>query len=490
MSNKASTRLEYVESLRFIAAALVLFQHYIEQYSALPLFHEIMQTLRIEDQSGRVNLQDDPAQEKRIALLVGGAFFIGFLGWAAFAPLDAGAYAQGQIAVSGNRQAVQHREGGIVTGLMVREGSQVSRGQPLLTISAGTLQASERGLTNEYFMLLAERSRLMAETTGAGQLAAPPEFAGLPPQDVALAQEAMRAQAALHQAQRGTAQAQKSVLGQQSSEIGARIGGLAAQTVSLEKQRKSLELQLEGLRELNKRGFASTNRIRELERTIAATEGDSGQRSAEIAAARQSIGQNRLQSLVIDRDRSQQAGQQLRDVLHQIDEIQPRLTAVRDQLGRAVVRAPGSGKVVGLSVFTVGAVVGPGQALMEIVPQDKELVVKAQLSAENAQDLHVGSNVRVRFPTIHDRGRPEVNGTITTISADALTDDRTGIRYFSAEARVPRSEIETITDGGKDGTKIHAGMPVEMLATLRKRTVVEYLLEPLISMFWRTGREH
>lgn len=130
------------------------------------------------------------------------------------------------------------------------------------------------------------------------------------------------------------------------------------------------------------------------------------------------------------------------------------------------------------------------QALMEIVPQDKELVVKAQLSAENAQDLHVGSKVRVRFPTIHDRGRPEVTGSITTISADALTDDRTGIRYFSAEARVPRSEIESITDGAKHGTKIHAGMPVEMLATLRKRTVLDYLLEPLISMFWRTGREH
>lgn len=449
-----------------------------------------MQTLQIEGLSGRVRIHDDPAPEKRISLLVGGAFFVGFLGWAAFAPLDAGAYAQGQIAVAGNRQAVQHREGGIVTGLMVREGSQVTRGQPLLTISASNLQASERALTNEYLMLLAERSRLMAETTGSGQLVAPPEFANLAPADIPLAKEALRAQSALLQSQRSTAQAQKSVLGQQSSEIGAKIGGLSAQTMSLDKQRKSLELQLEGLRELNKRGFASTNRIRELERVLAATEGDSGQRSADIAAARESIGQNRMQSLVIDRDRTQQAGLQLRDVLHQIDEIQPRLATVREQLGRAVVRAPASGKVVGLSVFTVGAVVGPGQALMEIVPQDKELIIKAQLTAENAQDLHVGSTVRVRFPTIHDRNRPEATGTISTISADALTDERSGIQYFSAEARVPRSELEKISDSAAGETKIHAGMPVEMLATLRKRTVLEYLLEPIFNAFWRTGREH
>lgn len=449
-----------------------------------------MRTLRIEDLSGRVSLHDDPSPEKRVSLLVGGAFFIGFLGWAAFTPLDAGAYAQGQIAVAGNRQAVQHREGGIVTGLMVREGSQVTLGQPLVTISADNLQASERALTNEYLMLLADRSRLLAETTGAAGLSSPPEFASLAAADVPLAQEALRAQAALLQAQRSTAQAQRSVLGQQSSEIGARIGGLAAQSVSLEKQRKSLELQLDGLRELNKRGFASTNRIRELERVLAATEGDSGQRTADIASARESIGQNRMQALVLDRDRAQQAGQQLRDVLHQIDEVQPRLASVREQLSRAVVRAPASGKVVGLSVFTIGAVVGSGQSLMEIVPQDKELIVKAQLTAENAQDVHIGSKVRIRFPTIHDRSRPEVTGTISTVSADALTDERTGVQYFSAEARVSETELKKVTENASGRTKIHAGMPVEMLATLQKRTVLDYLLEPIFSAFWRTGREH
>ncbi|MGV3510882.1 MAG: HlyD family type I secretion periplasmic adaptor subunit [Novosphingobium sp.] len=449
-----------------------------------------MQALRIEDLSGPIKVQDDPAPEKRMSLLFGGAFFIGFLGWAAFTPLDAGAYAQGQIAVAGNRQAVQHREGGIVTSLLVREGSQVKQGQPLLTISADNLQSSERALTNEYLMLLAERSRLVAEASGAGQLAVPPEFAGLPPEDAALAKEALRTQTAMLQTQRSTLQAQKSVLGRQTSEISARIGGLAAQSSSLVRQRESLESQLEGLKELHKRGFASTNRIRELERVIAATDGDSGQRAADIAAARESIGQNRMQALVLTGDRMQQAGLQLRDVLHQIDEIQPRLATVREQLRRSVVRAPASGKVVGLSVFTIGAVVGPGQTLMEVVPQDRELIIKAKLTAETAQDLHPGSEIRVRFPTIHDRSRPEANGTITTISADALTDERTGIQYYSAEARVPRTEIEKVVSGAAGKARIQAGMPVEMLATLQRRTMLDYLLEPIFNALWYTGREY
>lgn len=450
-----------------------------------------MQTLRIEDFSGRVRLQDDPSPEKRLSLIVGGAFFLGFLGWAALTPLDAGAYAQGQIAVSGNRQVVQHREGGIVTGVLVREGSQVTQGQPLLTISAANLQSSERSLTNEYLMLLAERARLLAETSGAAEITAPPEFGGLAPQDSVLAQQALQAQATMLRTQRSTLQAQRAVLAGQSAEVAAKIGGMAAQTDSLKRQRESLESQLEGLRELHKRGFASTNRIRELERAIAATDGDSGQRTADIAAARQSIGQNRMQAQVLVGDRVAQAGLQLRDVLHQIDEIEPRLAAAREQLSRAVVRAPASGKVVGLSVFTVGAVVGPGQALMEIVPQDKELVVKAQLSAQVAQDLHPGSSIRVRFPTIHDRSRPEAVGVITTISADALTDERTGAHYYAAEARVPAAEIEKVTGGGAAGkAKVHVGMPIEMLATLEKRTVLDYLLDPIVSVFWRTGREH
>lgn len=450
-----------------------------------------MATLLLEDMTRNrsIAINDDLRPERRLAILIGSAFFVGFLGWASLTPLDAGAYAHGIVAVAGNRQAVQHREGGIVTGLMVKEGAFVQKGQPLIAISATDIQAAERGLTAEYLMLLAERSRLSAERSG-GALISPPEFVGLADTDRVLADQAMRGQFALMSARRSTAQAQKSVLGQQSAQVHARINGYGAQSEANSEQRRLIEQELQGMRTLAERGFASINRIRQLERAAAALDGDAGSKIADIASARESIEQTRLQSLVIDRDLIEQADEKLRDVTQRINEVQPKLAAAREQLSRAIVRAPAAGRVVGLSVFTVGGVVAPGQVLMEVVPQDRELVIKAQVSPDDADDVRTGMAVKVRFPSLHDRSLPDVTGTVRTISADSLTDEKTGVHYFAAEVRVPPQELSGLTAGKPGRNPVQAGLPVELLATLQKRTVLDYLLEPILSSFWRTGREH
>jgi HlyD family type I secretion membrane fusion protein len=351
------------------------------------------------------------------------------------------------------------------------------------------VQAAERGLTSEYLMLLAERSRLSAERTG-GALVAPSEYSALAAVDRSLADQAMRGQYALMNARRSTAQAQKSVLGKQSAQVDARISGYGAQSVANREQRRLIEQELEGMRAIAEKGFASANRIRQLERAAAALDGDAGSKTADIASARESIEQTRMQSLVIDRDLIEQADERLRDVTQRINEVQPRLAAAREQLARAIVRAPAAGRVVGLAVFTVGGVVAPGQVLMEVVPQDRELVIKAQVSPDDADDVRTGTEVKVRFPSLHDRSLPDVTGTVRTISADSLTDEKSGFRYFAAEVHVPPEQLRALTAGNPDRNPVQAGMPAELLATLQRRTVLDYLLEPIVSSFWRTGREH
>ena len=157
---------------------------------------------------------DRPHRELRIGGLIVAFFFIGMLGWASLTPLDAGAYAPGVIAVSGSRQAVQHREGGIVTDLHIVEGQTVKKGEPLLTISASELVAVERGLTGEVIALLAQRARLNAEFGGLRGVAEPAEFASLAPGDRALAAEALRGQRQLFEARRNSVQTQRNVLRQ------------------------------------------------------------------------------------------------------------------------------------------------------------------------------------------------------------------------------------------------------------------------------------
>ncbi|MGL6044697.1 MAG: biotin/lipoyl-binding protein, partial [Sandaracinobacteroides sp.] len=211
-------------------------------------------------------ISDDPAPERRLAWMVGGFFFIGVLGFAAVIPLDSGAYAPGLVAVSGNRQAVQHRDGGVVTRLNVTEGSRVAKGQPLVEISSTDIAAEERGLTREWLMLLAERARLQAERTGITRVAPPAEFAGLDSADTELAAEALAMQQALLEARRATVQQQKRVLNQQERQALERISGFQAQRGANAEQRRLIEDELTGMKELEAKGFASKNRIRALER--------------------------------------------------------------------------------------------------------------------------------------------------------------------------------------------------------------------------------
>lgn len=447
-------------------------------------------SIDVRDPAAEVALDDNPHRELRLALIFGGLFFGGFLGWAAFAPLDAAAYARGIVEVSGNRQAVQHRDGGIVTALMVRDGDLVAKGQPLVHISSTDIEAEERGLTSEYLMLLAQRARLQAERSASAMLSPPVEFASLGAADKLIAEEALAGQRTLLQARLSSAAAQKSVLQQRSSQAEAQIQGYSAELEANALQRRLIEQELAGMRELAEKGFASKTRIRALERQAAALGGAGGSTQAEIASTRQAMGENRMQALVIDRDLVETADEQLRDVVLRLNETLPKLMASRERLAQAIVRAPASGRVVGLTVFTVGGVVAQGQTLMEIVPQDRELVIKAQLSPDDADDVSAGQATKVRFPTIRDREMPEIVGTLSTVSADSLLDERSGRRFFSAEVRVPAHELGKIALASDKTSPVRAGLPAEILIPLADRSVLQYLLEPLIQSFWRTGREH
>ena len=172
---------------------------------------------------------DDPRSDMRVGYAIVIGFFVILMGWAAFAPLDAGIYAPGSVAVSGNRQAVQSRDGGIVGSIAVREGDSVKSGDLLVSLSAPDLKSNERALTSEYFSLLAQRARLLAERSGGSRLVPPPEFNNLSGDDLRLAEEALRFQQLQMRARTGSQSAQNSVLSQRSRQLGAQQSGYVEQ---------------------------------------------------------------------------------------------------------------------------------------------------------------------------------------------------------------------------------------------------------------------
>ena len=431
---------------------------------------------------------DDPRLDIRAGAGIVFLFFVVLLGWAAFAPLDAGVNSQGVIAVSGNRQSVQHREGGVVTALHVREGERVEAGEILVEMAAPDLRANERALTSEYLNMLAQRARLSAELNRRTGFAPPPEFAGLTGEDRVLAEQAMRLQRAQFNTRTASMSAQQSVIGQRSAQLGEQRSGYAEQRASLQEQQRLLREEITGMRELEKKGFASTNRLRALERALAELEGREAAMTAEIARAGEGIGETRMQSLSIRRTTQEEAAAQLRETQARLSDVLPKLIAAREQLQRATVRAPASGQVVGLTVFTVGGVVQPGQTLMEIVPTNRQLIIQAQVDPRDADDVYRGQKAQIRFLSVDDRTLPLLEGTVRTISADAFTDEASGRSYFRAEIEVAPAELEKVRESLGNG-QLRAGLPVEVVLAVRKRTALQYLLEPLSIHFWRALRE-
>lgn len=432
--------------------------------------------------------RDALAPELRIGGVIAGAFFVGLLGWSSFIPLDAAATAEGIVAVAGNRQAVQHRDGGIVTELNVQEGQMVREGDLLLQISASELVAQERGLSGEAISLHAQRARLLAERAGVARLERPVELINLSEEDKVLAEEAMASQQLLFDTRRSSRINERNVLEQRIRQHNEQISGISHQQVSNELQKRLMSEELEGLQKLVPSGFVALNRVRAMEREVANLDGRDGSLRSDAARLTEAIGEARLGIISIDRRTQEEIATELRDVQVRLDEVMPRLNATRQQISRATVRAPATGQVVALKVFTEGGVVIAGDTLMEIVPSDRSLVIEAKAAPTDADDLAIGMTTQIRFPALQEKDLPILEGQISKVSADSFEDQRTGMHYFEIEVMVPPESLEKLKAFRSDGG-IRAGLPAQVIVPLRKRTALGYLLEPLSSTFWKVGRE-
>ncbi|WP_242137066.1 HlyD family type I secretion periplasmic adaptor subunit [Sphingomonas sp. TREG-RG-20F-R18-01] len=432
----------------------------------------------------------DPSGDIRIGIGIAVAFFGVFLGWAAFARLDAAAYAPGILEVSGQRQTVQHRDGGVVGAIYVREGQRVERGQLLVRLAAAEVLAQERALSAQAIRLLAQRARLEAEEIGTGTLGTPPEFATLPPEDRNDAALALRLQQRELIARRATLAAQRGALGQRAAQSTAQGRGYDTQVVWAQEQLRIIDEQLKALAPLAEKGFVSQTRLRELERMRAELVGQRGQYAASVAQTQGAARESQITAIEAERTFHERTAADLRDVETRLGDVLPKLAAARDQLRRTDIRAPATGAVIALSVFTPGGVVTPGQKLMDIVPERTPLRIQARITPDDADDLAVGQRTFVKFPGLHDRTLPDLEGQLTRLSADALTDEKTGATYFTAEVTVPRTQLARLSAGRGTDFAVRAGMPVQVLVPLRKRTALGYAFEPLVGAFWGAFREH
>lgn len=432
----------------------------------------------------------NPRRDIRIGTAIAFIFFVLFLGWATFFQLDAAAIAPGELVVSGAHQAVQHRDGGVVDSIRVREGQKVSKGQLLIRLSAPEVTAEAHALRTEATQLLATRARLEAEQNDAETIVRPSEFAVLSGGDRREADAALDRQAIELKERRAVLSAQRSALIKQIGQSGQQGQGYKDQAAAAREQMRLIDEQITALTPLAEKGFVSKSRMRELERTRAALAGQRGQYSAYAASSQTAASETRLEILRVERSFQERAAADLRDVEARLGEVLPKLAAASERLARTEIRAPATGAVVGLSVFTPGGVIRAGERLMDVVPEHQPLRIEVRVSPDDADDLHVGSKALVKFPGLHDRSLPDLEGELTRLSADSLTSEKTGARYFTGEVTVPDAQLAIIRKVRGSHFTLRAGLPAEALFPLRKRSALDYALEPLLGSFWGSFHEH
>lgn len=426
----------------------------------------------------------DDRRFRRIGLLVVAAVFGGLGTWAAVAPLDSAAVGRGVITVENYRKTVQHLEGGIVRAIHVRDGDAVARGQVLLTLDDTQARAQLELQRGQYLIALAREARLVAQRDGLDRVAYPKTL--LEAIRDARVRESVQVQNQTFRARRTALEGEIALYGQQVEQLGAKVRGLQAQQQSQQQLAKSYGGELADFEALLKEGYAERQKVRELERNLASSEGQRGQLTAEIAATQTQIGETRLKIIQLRKDFQREVAKELAEVQAELYGLQEKIRSLQATVERTVVRTPDAGTVLGLSVHTIGAVIQPGGRMMDIVPQHEKLIVEAQMSPLDVDRLHVGQSAELRFTSFKTRETPKIEGRLLKVSADRLMDEYDKQPYYLARIEVTPEGMANLS---RSKLELLPGMPCEVLVNTGSRTALQYLLAPLRNAAARSFRE-
>lgn len=405
-----------------------------------------------------------------IIVLVG---VLGFLLWASLAPLDKGVPLSGTVTVSGNRKAVQHQMGGTVDEILVKDGDVVKAGQPLVKMNAVTSKSNAEIARVQLYTSLATQARLMAERDNAKTITFPKELEEAK-SDARVANN-VQLQQQLFMSRQIALQSELSALDENISGLRSQLSGLQESMTSKKQQLQFVKEQLEGMRELSKDGFVPRNRLLDVERSYSQINGNISEDIGSIGRVSRQIAEMVLRRSQRQQDYQKEVRSQLAEVQKEAESLQNRVTALDFELNNVLVKAPVDGIVVGLNVFTNGAVIPSGFKLMEIVPEGDDLIVEGTLAVNLIDKVHPNLPVELIFSAFNSNTTPHIPGTLTHIAADRSTDEKTGMPYYKVRA--------VVTAEGKKKLgqlQIKAGMPVEMFVKTGERTMMNYLLKPII----------
>ena len=404
---------------------------------------------------------------------------VGCGSWAALARLEGAVIGQGTLKVDDNLKEVQHRDGGIVNMIAVRHGDMVEQGQVVVRLDDVQIRAELSIIKSQLGELIGRRARLLAERDNMDTVEFPPSLSAYAPDPDLV----MMGEKRLFDGNKLNRDSQKQQLQFSIEQIGEELKGLEWRSSAKDDEIKAVDAERIKLTELFSKGLLAGQRVHAINIDWIRLRGERGEIEAAIARSKVRISEAKLQILAIDQNSRTEAQRELRQVEAKLAELNDRRVAAEDRLARVDIRAPISGRVNEMTVYTVGGVITPAAKIMTIVPERADLRVEVKLSPVDIDQVRYGQTARLRFSSFNRNTTPELQGTVVHVSPSVTRDPATGLMHYIGE-------IAFGDDISKLGErKLLPGMPVEVFISTDERTPLSYLAKPFQDQIQRAFRE-
>lgn len=394
----------------------------------------------------------------------------GLLAWLAIVSISGAVMAPGRVTVESNYQTVQHLDGGVIREILVRNGDAVKAGDVLMrldpTDAAANLAVARsrvRELSIQAARLEAERDRKDGFKLPAGLEAASEET-----------QRIAAAQRSLFEARRTSRLGEQSVLLERKRQLEGEMRGVKSQLDAAQKQMAINARELASIRPLYDKGYVNQQRIAPLEREAARLEGEGGRLTSEVAKVQASLMEAELRIQQSEKAFTTEVVDELRKVQAALAEQREAERTSAGKLARIDIRAPRSGRVHAMRQQTIGGVVSPGGALLQVIPEDERLIVSAELKTGDVDKVRAGQSAAVRFPGFDSATTPRLEGNVIRVSPAEVTDQQ-GRAYFTADVELSPEQLTRL----RTDHVLMPGMPAEVYFETGSRSMLSYLIKPL-----------
>ncbi|UPJ41795.1 HlyD family type I secretion periplasmic adaptor subunit [Bradyrhizobium sp. 40] len=415
--------------------------------------------------------------------LLSGMLVAGCGGWAAMAMLEGAIVAPGSVKVDQNLKEVQHRDGGIVKSLAVRQGDFVREGQILATLDDVQIRAELLIVRSQLVESLGRRARLLAERDNLTTVEFPPDLHAMFARTAA---DVIHGETRLFTGNKVARDSQKEQLELSIGQTGEEIRGMEARLAAKEEEMKLVLSERDKLQDLFERKIVEHQRVYGAQRDAARLLGERGEIQASIARAKVRTSEIRVQIIAVDQNATTEAQKDLRTVDARIAELQERRLAIEDRLSRTEIRSPASGYINELFAYTVGGVITPAAKIATVVPENAELKFEIKVSPADIDQVRLGQPARIRLTAFNRTTTPELKGKVVMVSPASARDPANGQEYYLAQIQLLPSE-DAIVQG--KGLKLVPGMPAEVFVSTQERTAASYLLKPFSDQMNRAFRE-